>query len=69
MIKFVQCHYIKPHTHEQCSAESVINDPDDGVLLCQRHLAAAMAMVAERKRTADVFTQRLVAAEKRGAVK
>ncbi|MGH3499762.1 MAG: hypothetical protein ACRDQA_02495 [Nocardioidaceae bacterium] len=57
--KFTQCRYLKPRSGEQCTGESVVTDPDDGVLLCQRHLALAMAMVADRKKTADSFTQRL----------
>lgn len=45
---FSQCHYIKPKTREQCTAQSVVDHPDDGLLLCTRHLALAAEMIRDR---------------------
>lgn len=48
MVARTQCHYLKPRRQEQCTAEAVHDDPDNGPLLCARHLAAAMQLVRDR---------------------
>lgn len=46
---YIQCGYVKTHTHERCTGEAVSDDPTV-IRLCVRHLAMAMELVAEQKR-------------------
>lgn len=45
--QYVICHYTKPHTGNQCTAEVV--DEHAEIWLCQRHLAMALRLVKDRQ--------------------